>query len=639
MRPSSVTTTTTTTFNGRIHTRSSVRPTYTVTTTTTTTQTSAQLAAMPTRKLSQEKSRHSIFSPAPPRPRSHCRKPLDRVTTAVTTSDSQSYSGITGPPTPISGDENSPVHSNSVPMETSGETPSSNVVTTTTTTTCVTEKQEGPEANPAAGRHLSTLSTLTSATGGSAQSHPRKDRKRGPSFPAIENYMSIEGDYPLEDAGPIDSRKIIDKTLAMDVYTLSHSEILPGSDKITFTTPTRQPKLAFRFLRVLGEGTYGSVYLVRCGEHNKALKVFRSDSPRGRENFEEEMRIHRHLCKGEYRNRHLMASFYFARTLQFDCFFTDVAICDLEHLIVNDTIWSYRAHSEKGIGAWIYEPRVVFMNLLGALEALRKSRLVHRDVKCANILVYPDRLVLGDFSLSSVVNRRNPASLFNPCCTVMPYRPPECLSYYVRVLDVEETSLEHHTCKECKGRLKTGRPALDEESIDGRAMEYAQKQHPKREALGSDYTDPYAVDLWSMAVVMMRYLDSRFATPSGLCCLCCALEDALSLSTGEFSVTDETKDLLFKNMQMNEQQSYLDALGLTGEQRSAFYQNLVISLSVRRKVINNMFCTPDSLVAQVNAITFRLRRMLHHEPARRPSVYEVMEEVKNLLPSLHPLSQ
>ena len=44
----------------------------------------------------------------------------------------------------------------------------------------------------------------------------------------------------------------------------------------------------------------------------------------------------------------------------------------------------------------------MFIDLINGFFELRKREIMHRDIKCENILVHDDRLIISDFGLSKV---------------------------------------------------------------------------------------------------------------------------------------------------------------------------------------------------------------------------------------------
>lgn len=71
---------------------------------------------------------------------------------------------------------------------------------------------------------------------------------------------------------------------------------------------------------------------------------------------------------------------------------------------------------------------------------LQKYRVLHRDIKCANILISPDgTLKLCDFGLARVVQQVSKAENLTPRVVTRWYRAPELLlldNYYLYGIDI-----------------------------------------------------------------------------------------------------------------------------------------------------------------------------------------------------------
>ena len=158
----------------------------------------------------------------------------------------------------------------------------------------------------------------------------------------------------------------------------------------------------FTFLRKLGEGSFGTVYLVRRISDGqlyalKKVKILGLNS-KDKQNALNEIR--------------LLASVHNMNVVSYKESFLDVqsqTLClVMEYAEKGDALKRIEGHYKKHTSFAEYELWSATIQCLCGLKALHDLKVMHRDVKCANILISGrNEYKLADFNVSKVVNQKN----------------------------------------------------------------------------------------------------------------------------------------------------------------------------------------------------------------------------------------
>jgi NIMA (never in mitosis gene a)-related kinase len=160
-------------------------------------------------------------------------------------------------------------------------------------------------------------------------------------------------------------------------------------------------KLAdFQIIKKLGDGAYSSVYKVRRAEDNEvyALKKVKmlNLSDKEKENALNEVRI--------------LASINQPNVIQYKEAFIDEtssSLCLVMEYADNGDVFQKICNYQKR-ETYIKEKKIwyVFIQIVRGLKALHDRKILHRDMKSANIFLYRDmQAKLGDLNVSKIVKK------------------------------------------------------------------------------------------------------------------------------------------------------------------------------------------------------------------------------------------
>ena len=162
-------------------------------------------------------------------------------------------------------------------------------------------------------------------------------------------------------------------------------------DKELITSPTTGKK--YRKMRALGKGQYGNVYLIKDEQNNQfALKLVDLNIIRQDKNmlslFENEIRIMEMM-----NNPRVLKLYDKLKINQLTGLVT--MFCDggnLEELIINK--------NKNGIGE---EKATIFLKQIAqGFKAMQANKIIHRDLKLANIFLHQGNIVIGDFGFAKI---------------------------------------------------------------------------------------------------------------------------------------------------------------------------------------------------------------------------------------------
>ena len=167
-------------------------------------------------------------------------------------------------------------------------------------------------------------------------------------------------------------------------------------------TPTRPSSLTdFEIVKKIGDGAYSNVYKVKRHEDGLeyALKKVKLDhlSDKERENAINEVRI--------------LASVRHPNVIQYKEAFIDEkskSLCIVMELADDGDVFQKIVQHKKD-KTYIKERQIwqIFIQTVRGLAAMHKIKIMHRDLKSANIFVYNDMTAkLGDMNVSKVTNKQ-----------------------------------------------------------------------------------------------------------------------------------------------------------------------------------------------------------------------------------------
>jgi eukaryotic-like serine/threonine-protein kinase len=174
----------------------------------------------------------------------------------------------------------------------------------------------------------------------------------------------------------------------------------PGTGRETFAERATEPltpgfdAARFRFLKRLGSGGFGVVYLVRDRESDGdvALKTLRSPQPEMVYRLKREFR-----ALADLRHKNLV-TFYELFSEGDRTYFT------MEYIRGN----TFLRHVRDTFGVDYQRLRNAISQLATGLSVLHQAGKLHRDVKPSNVLVTPEeRVVLLDFGLATEIQTSN----------------------------------------------------------------------------------------------------------------------------------------------------------------------------------------------------------------------------------------
>ncbi|XP_020578378.1 probable serine/threonine-protein kinase At1g54610 [Phalaenopsis equestris] len=174
---------------------------------------------------------------------------------------------------------------------------------------------------------------------------------------------------------------------------------------------------AYEKLEKIGQGTYSSVFKARELETGRfvALKKIRFD------NFEPES------VRFMAREIFIMRRLNHRNIMKLDGLITSRSSCSIY------LVFEYMEHDLAGLSS---SPEITFsesqvkcymQQLLSGLEHCHSRSIIHRDIKCANLLVNNEGILkIADFGLSNFFNPSSRQQLTSRVVTLW-YRPPELL--------------------------------------------------------------------------------------------------------------------------------------------------------------------------------------------------------------------
>ena len=187
--------------------------------------------------------------------------------------------------------------------------------------------------------------------------------------------------------------------------------------------------IQYRILKLIGKGTFGSVYDIKTLPNNKrhALKkisLYNLSSPKDKELILTELRVLKYN-KCPY-------------LLQLEEVFIErhSSICILTPLIKNGDLQQI---IRKRLGKF-FEEQIIwsyFIQMCLGIKYLHDHNISHRDIKSANIFVDEgDKIVIGDFGICKIFNPNEKLTNTNigtPC-----YMSPECIGQeeYCKKIDI-----------------------------------------------------------------------------------------------------------------------------------------------------------------------------------------------------------
>lgn len=431
----------------------------------------------------------------------------------------------------------------------------------------------------------------------------------------------------LSDSGSAVSRKvyapILRRTVKKPEVPVSPPESLSGQSSLGDELPLSPCVVSDNatFTDLLGEGISGIVFAAAykdpstgCTVQSSAFKKFKDYSE-----FESEMEIMSHVrkCPENFRPFLSCLTAYTDHGPDFCGFFMDRANVDF-YTLFREGIWDYKVAAKYNIGTWIYEPQVVFSFLLNALEALQQIKVVHSDIKPANILVYPDRLVLSDFSLSSHESMAETREYV--VCSV-PFRAPE-----VQVIWTNEAKppfynegAQTHCCRDWH------HPDL------ARIVDKRSKAINKcLKAAGCQLPHDHAVDVWATASVMLHYLNPKINLVTN--CTYCYLQKTMQLS--QYAITEgQVMSKLLRGLRFSYIiSSHTASITMMKSPAGMALEYLCPAehtLASKAKE-DGRTPPPEDIIKQIRLISRTLAWMFHHEPKERCTPTQALNHAKRI---------
>uniref|UniRef100_A0A1A9WHS5 non-specific serine/threonine protein kinase n=1 Tax=Glossina brevipalpis TaxID=37001 RepID=A0A1A9WHS5_9MUSC len=176
----------------------------------------------------------------------------------------------------------------------------------------------------------------------------------------------------------------------------------------------------FKFLRVLGEGGYGKVYLVRKkggNDNNKlyAMKVLKKAAVRTKK-LAEYIASERQILEIVDKSPFVVGLHY--------AFQTPYDLCLVLDYVSGGDLFMHLCNAKRFSNANV---KFYIAELVLALEHLHKLNIIHRDIKLENILLDKQgHIVLTDFGLSKIFSFESD-NRTNSFCGTLEYMAPEIM--------------------------------------------------------------------------------------------------------------------------------------------------------------------------------------------------------------------
>lgn len=158
------------------------------------------------------------------------------------------------------------------------------------------------------------------------------------------------------------------------------SSIGPVIEVYDDTSPSNSMIGRYRVVRILGEGTYGEVYLVQAGGNNYAIK---------RVSFSQPMQTLWEISLYNLMSHPKIAS-------PFETFPSS----DYSHMYIVMPEAERTLHTAIPTRMSETDIRLISWQLLSAMDYIHSNNIVHRDLKPRNILLDDLRVMLIDFGLA-----------------------------------------------------------------------------------------------------------------------------------------------------------------------------------------------------------------------------------------------
>ena len=156
--------------------------------------------------------------------------------------------------------------------------------------------------------------------------------------------------------------------------------------------------MGYKFIKLLGKGSYGSVYLAKNQKNPKideyvAIKKFYINDKTSYKSFKNELKILKKID-----NKYLVKIFDYFQDSEYMYIVMEYAPeGDLEEYI-GSKYNKGKLVSNKFIDTVLYQ-------INEGLSVLHKKNIIHRDIKTSNILVFNENLVkITDFGVSKILN-------------------------------------------------------------------------------------------------------------------------------------------------------------------------------------------------------------------------------------------
>ena len=194
--------------------------------------------------------------------------------------------------------------------------------------------------------------------------------------------------------------------------------ILPN-ETIESSNHSKLSENDFTKIKLIGKGSYGSVYLVRYTKNNHiyAMKVYLKSDLREK-NQENNTKSERNLMT--------QINFPFIVSIKF-AFQTESKLFLVQEFIQGgDLFFHMNPGSKKKFSS--SKTKFYVVEIILAIEFLHNNNMIYRDLKPENILIdINGHIKLTDFGLSKIIDKKNSNKSYTICGTVQ-YLAPEIIS-------------------------------------------------------------------------------------------------------------------------------------------------------------------------------------------------------------------